>query len=136
VILIERQPIGGLVHVEQLLYQAFRNKAILCSPNTIHRHFHMAYKDYDKRKEQSVELARPYLEYLPFWEECQDRRHDVSDALLMLLWWVKMRQLEHEQKILKEQREQEFQQCKQMPMEEYFDRFRYHPSPGSKLDKQ
>jgi hypothetical protein len=93
-ILIERQPLGGLVHVEQLLYRAFRNKTLLCSPNAVHKHFQMAKGDYDKRKQQSTRIAMPYLENHPVLKTCANRIHDISDSICLVLWWISGKQKE------------------------------------------
>jgi hypothetical protein len=101
VVLIERQPLGGLVHVEQLLYQAFRDKAVLCNPRTIHCHFDMTPNEYERRKEESVEIAEPYVRHLDGWKAADDRQHDIADAVCMLVWWNHQQHLRHLREVRK-----------------------------------
>lgn len=95
-ILIERQPLTGLVHIEQLLFHCFRKKAHLCSPNSMHRHFGLPANDYDGRKIKTVEIAKPYLQHLNTWIET-DRMHDMADAVCMLLFWIHAKQVQFEE---------------------------------------
>ena len=103
VVLIERQPITGLTHVEQLIYHCFRDKAILCSPTKMHTVLGMTRGDYDKRKEESIALAAPYLRDLEAWELYADRRHDISDAMCLILFWTRLQQ--EEKRRIEEQQE-------------------------------
>jgi hypothetical protein len=84
VILIERQPLGGLMHVEQLLYSRYRDKAILCSPNSLHKWMGINILDYDHRKEETVLRAHSYLCQLPHYEK-EERKHDMADAACLLM---------------------------------------------------
>lgn len=86
-VLIEVQPLGGIVHVEALLYAHFRDKATLISPNAVHKHFKLPAKDYEKRKEIVVFKAYPYLEHLVSFRK-HIRKHDMADALCMILYWM------------------------------------------------
>lgn len=89
IILIERQPPAGWVVVEQILYGFFRDKTVLLSPNSVHCFHKFQGLDYDQRKTASEIIATPYLS-----EELQkqvynfDRAHDVSDAILQLLYFL------------------------------------------------
>ncbi len=95
-VLIERQPPTGLVHVEQLLYHFLREKAILLSPNPMHKHFKLpeGEENYPVRKMMTVEIARPHLETVNGWQTCSDRLHDMADALCFVLWWVAQKHAE------------------------------------------
>lgn len=87
VILIEQQPPGGLVHVEQLLFSRYRNKAQLCSPVSLHKWLGIGGLDYEARKERTVARAAPYLNrFSHYWREL--RKHDMADAMCMILFWV------------------------------------------------
>lgn len=87
---IERQPITGLVHVEQLLFGYFRSKSQLISPNSMHKHFGINNLDYDQRKEKTVKIAEPYLENFQGWD--RNRKHDLADALCILLYSLSLEQ--------------------------------------------
>jgi hypothetical protein len=84
-VLIERQPIMGITNVQDLLFQRFRSKVLLVSPNTLHKHFKLS-KDYSVRKEESENLCSEYLSSkLNYTKEY--RKHDISDAMLMILYY-------------------------------------------------
>jgi hypothetical protein len=81
IILIERQPPVGITNVQDLLFTRFRKKVIMISPNTIHAYFSMS-KDYDIRKQQSEKIANEYITIHG------TRKHDIADALLMLIYRI------------------------------------------------
>jgi len=74
VVAIERQPPGGIVHVESLIYERYRHKAVLVSPNQLHRHFMIDHLDYDGRKDEVVKITGLSGE---------GRLHDVADSILI-----------------------------------------------------
>lgn len=80
-IFMERQPPTGLTNVEALLYDHYRDKMDLVSPNRMHAHFRIGHLDYEKRKEKVVEISRDYLGVVPF-----QRKHDIADACCILLY--------------------------------------------------
>jgi hypothetical protein len=85
VILLERQPPGGLLEIQSLLLFKYRRKAQLVSPNSVHAHFTMNHLDYEGRKERSLALARHrHPGTIP---ETSSRWHDVSDAILFAHFW-------------------------------------------------
>jgi hypothetical protein len=87
IILIERQPPVGITNVQDLLFTRFRHKVKLVSPNMIHKYFRMS-KDYDIRKIESEKISFEYLkDSFNFLNNV--RRHDISDATLMLIWYYK-----------------------------------------------
>ncbi len=90
-LLIERQPIQGLNHVEQLLFAAFRNKAVLCSPQLMHRWLGIDRCDRAGRKRATIARATPTLEKFKVFADQPDKREHMSDALCILLWWVEQR---------------------------------------------
>jgi hypothetical protein len=87
-ILIERQPPGPCVAIEQLFFSKYRDKTILISPRSIHCYFGISSLDYDKRKEFTVKMSLSYLS-----QELKDelftfeRSHDVADSICMMLYW-------------------------------------------------
>ena len=89
-ILIERQPPGGFVAVEQLIFSKYRDKCELIAPNSVHKFFHIGGYDYDGRKEKVVEIARGYME-LPLVRaefEGFERKHDMADAICFGIFWL------------------------------------------------
>lgn len=96
VILMERQPPGGLTNIEALLFFIFRNKIKLISPNSVHCHFGFSHLDYEQRKERVVSIASKHIT-LPNIE----RRHDIADAFCMTLYEVQKNQLKfkHDEEI-------------------------------------
>lgn len=89
-ICIERQPLGGLVHVEALIYSRFRAKAQMVSPNAMHHHFGLP-RDYDARKVATVALAAPYLTGFQRELAAMPRVHDVADAVCLCLFYTRAR---------------------------------------------
>ncbi len=89
-ILIEAQPLGGIRDVQALLYDRFREKTQLVSPNAVHKHFDLPAGEYDQRKELVVEIATPYLTHLQTFRRL-NRKHDVSDAVCLILFVMHQR---------------------------------------------
>jgi hypothetical protein len=83
-IIIERQPPVGITNVQDLLFTKFRSKVLLISPNTIHKYFNMS-KEYSTRKTESESIASYYLKNMKRYLN-NVRKHDISDALLMLVY--------------------------------------------------
>lgn len=136
---IERQPLGGLVHVEQLLFGHFRDKAKLISPNAMHKHFDIRMYDYDGRKIQTTRIAEPYLAHMAEFQQ-RERVHDLADAVCILLYSLCAEQREYNAKLAEERKKQEQQQRQQeqlelygppAPVVQFFNQFRYHP-PNAK----
>lgn len=93
-VLLERQPLCGLVHVEALLFNHFRQKVAKVSPNAMHKHFGLS-DDYETRKQQTVAMAHAWLH--DRWTQWE-RRHDVADALVLAAYWAtKERERQHDQ---------------------------------------
>lgn len=84
-ILIERQPPGGISSVEVLLHYIFRDKAILISPVSMHKHFGIGHLDYEQRKERTEVIASKYIKDSTYYERLE-RKHDIADALCMILF--------------------------------------------------
>lgn len=106
VILIERQPPGGLTNIEALLHYIFMEKVRLISPLSIHRHFGIAHLNYEERKERTVSIASKYIKEIPY-----ERQHDIADALCMIIHYNFLVSVH------------------------YFDSFRYRGSVGSDRDE-
>lgn len=88
VILMERQPPGGLTNIEAILFFVFRDKMKLISPNSVHCHFGFGHLDYEQRKERVVSIASKHIA-LPDIA----RKHDIADAFCMILYEVQKNQL-------------------------------------------
>jgi hypothetical protein len=89
IILIERQPPVGITNVQDLIFVKFRSKIFFINPSSVHKHFCMS-KEYSKRKEQSESICKKYLENsLNFTNNI--RKHDISDAMLMVLYYHKIK---------------------------------------------
>jgi hypothetical protein len=89
ILILERQPPVGITNVQDLLFTKFRNKVLLISPNSVHKYFSLN-GDYLTRKEESESIAREYLVDFNKWE-FHNRKHDMSDALLMILYFYKLK---------------------------------------------
>lgn len=90
IILIERQPPVGITNVQDLIFSRFRNKVKLISPNSIHKYFKMTRCEYEVRKLESEKITSIYLEnFKNFNNNC--RRHDISDAMLMIIYYSQTR---------------------------------------------
>lgn len=85
IILLERQPPQGIMNVQDLLFTRFREKVILISPNSIHKYFNMS-KDYDTRKQESENISTLFLNTFRTFNN-NIRKHDISDSLLMVIWY-------------------------------------------------
>jgi hypothetical protein len=85
-ILIERQPPKGFIAVQELIVYRYRNKTILVSPNSIHKHFTMP-KIQTLRKMFTVCMANKRLSKF-FDYENSPRKHDMSDAYCQLMYFL------------------------------------------------
>lgn len=88
VVIVERQPPAGLLSIQSVLYDRFRDKIALLMPQKMHRHFSIHQLDYEGRKEAVCTLARPYLR-----EPCVAklnrlvRKHDIADAVCFAVYY-------------------------------------------------
>ena len=87
-ILIERQPPMGLKDIEALLMSAFRDKTILISPNSMHKHFGISHYDYEQRKEKTVGVATDHIGHI-YDFQAVERKHDIADAVCLVLFYIK-----------------------------------------------
>jgi len=90
-ILIERQPPIGLVGIEQLIFSRWRDKAVLISPNSMHKFFRIGHYDYEQRKVETVRIALKCLDDNSELVEkfgTYERKHDIADTLCMMLFWI------------------------------------------------
>jgi hypothetical protein len=85
VILLERQPPGGLLEIQSLLLFKYRRKAHLVSPNSVHAHFTMNHLDYEGRKERSLCSGASSSSRDDSRDEFSMARHIGRDSVCSLL---------------------------------------------------
>ena len=96
ILLLERQPPIGITNVQDLLFTRFREKVLLISPNSVHKYFGLS-SEYLVRKIESEKIAGEYLTNFKSFTT-NDRKHDISDALLMVLYYYKTKMDSHIEK--------------------------------------
>jgi len=130
-ILIERQPPNGLVVVEQLIFGCFREKSILISPTSVHKFFDIRQLDYEHRKIAVVNIARKYFTDKDYKKLCEyDRKHDICDAVLFTIFWIKKEQDRINSEILLQKRQEAMEKYNEhigMSLDDFFDMYRYIP---------
>ncbi len=90
VLIIEQQPPQGLMNVQDLLFKTFREKVLLIHPASIHTYFGLPKGGlYLERKAKSELIAKSYLSDFQGFDD--ERKHDMSDAMLMLIYYYKKR---------------------------------------------
>jgi len=95
-IIIEKQPPQGFVVVEQLIFSKYRRKTTIISPQSVHKFLNFFDLDYDQRKEMSTKIGDKYLsEALIERTKTFDRRHDISDSICMMLYFIHKKQIEY-----------------------------------------
>lgn len=90
-ILLERQPLQGLVAIEQVIYYRWRFKCSLVSPRSMHKHFMIGYYDYERRKEKTVQIASKVFwndRAIEYYNKCI-RQHDIADSICLMMYWLK-----------------------------------------------
>jgi len=86
-ILIERQPLQGLISVQDLILREYRSKCLLVSPNSMHKYFGINDLDYERRKVSVEKISSKYLS--GFREYCfNTRKHDMADAFCILYFYL------------------------------------------------
>lgn len=137
-VLIERQPISGLVHVEQLLFGKFRSMARLVSPNAMHHWLGINHLTYDQRKIETTRIAKPYLDIFPTWDRAT-RVHDMADSLCILLYTLHVEKIKaREEQLERERLERQatlavvVNKDKTMSVDAFLNQFRYTPPISSK----
>jgi hypothetical protein len=130
-ILIERQPPQGLTVVEQLLFGCFREKSILIAPNSVHKFFGIGHFDYEQRKIASVNLTKNYFTHQLLTQlNGNVRKHDIADAMLFTIFWIRKQKDLMDAEILRKNRElamNKFNKNIGMSLNDWFDVYRYIP---------
>ena len=132
VLLIERQPLQGLVAVQELVLGHYRDKTVLISPNAMHKFYGIDHFTYDGRKTQTVAIAAHLLEHHHEWlgrMQKEERQHDIADAIAQMYFYLAGRQKKDEEAREKEARRKEAE--KLGTLENPFAKFRYKGSPGT-----
>lgn len=122
-ILVERQPpMSPFTAIEQLIFYRYREKTILISPCSVHKHFSINHLDYDKRKEMTVKIAYSKLcgEDIKEKFESYERKHDIGDSIAQLVSWCEKNSYEHRIKI-----QRELQSFRDTDTFKYLESFRY-----------
>ena len=129
-ILIERQPINGLVAVEQIIYYRWRSKCSLVSPRSMHKYFCIGFYDYEQRKQRTMEIVEREV-----WHErairkyhSLERKHDISDSIcIMIFWLAKKREIYLEQKHQEEISKLKMSAFGFVNIDQWFKQFEYTP---------
>lgn len=129
VILVENQPITGIKSVEQLIFNRYRNKVQLISPNRMHKLFHINHLDYDARKVQTEKIARKYLceTLTEELDRLYDRKHDITDSICIMLVWMNDKRTTYIQDIKRERILNNVLVYKNsiLTLNQWFEQFRY-----------
>lgn len=125
-ILIERQPIHGIVGLEQLIFAKYRHKAHLIHPSSMHKHFHIGHMEYDQRKKRTIAIARKKLSpSLLFEFDSLERNHDIGDSICLTIYWLHQ---QHQSYIFEQRRKKSydiFKKSNQLSMNDFFEQFKY-----------
>lgn len=132
-VLIERQPLQGLVHVEQLLFGQFRSITELISPVSMHKYFRIGHLEYDQRKVETEKEALPWLSHLPVWNTAE-RRHDVADAWCLLQFWLHQQRQAQKEKEAATERKARFQKPLALNLQNLC-RLRFNPNLSITADE-
>lgn len=98
VVLVERQPIAGLTDCQLYIYNRYKQTQLI-HPRSVHTHFGMPSKQYEKRKELSTMIAYQILrEHDPLdsvieYLDSAPRKHDLSDAINQAYYWAGIHKL-------------------------------------------
>tara|TARA_Y100000590_G_scaffold344295_1_gene393662 strand:- start:637 stop:1281 length:645 start_codon:yes stop_codon:yes gene_type:complete len=110
VILIERQPLMGIQSVQELIYHSYRDKALLISPQAVHKHLLMKNLNYEERKEKSVNIAWAYLNNQSDFND-NDRKHDMADALCQSIYYLDQQRTKYDHQKKREEIKQNLSTC-------------------------
>jgi len=114
ILLVERQPPGGLGNVEALICYLFRPKIHWISPTSMHKHHMISHLDYEGRKVKTEQIAKKWLGGKVDYDK-EVRKHDMADAMCMIMFWAQPKRDEIDRK----KRQQELRQDLNL------DRFKY-----------
>ena len=139
-ILIERQPPGGFVVVEQLIYSRYRDKCELIAPNSVHKFFKIGMYDYDERKEKVEEIARKKISNPSVLAEFEsfERKHDMADAICFGIFWLSKQHTQYlEEENIKRLKRMAISTGGRVPVgmnfADWLKQFEYRPKKRSKI---
>lgn len=92
-ILIERQPPGGLIAIQEVLAYIFKDKVHKISPRSVHSKLGLSSYDYDNRKIRSERILEEFLTEHKQYGELETfkklkRKHDISDAFCLIKYFT------------------------------------------------
>jgi hypothetical protein len=95
-ILVERQPIGGLIVIQELILNEYRDKVRLVHPRSVHTflgisHFVKLYGKelaYMKRKEWTTIFVEHILRHWNISLASFERKHDICDSFAQLCYYI------------------------------------------------
>lgn len=124
-IILERQPIHGHTAIEQLFFFKYREKAVLIHPRTVHKFFRWSKDiDYEMRKIKSQSIFEYRLDkttrvWLKDIYQNLERKHDVSDAYIQVVYYCNLKNKQYLQGIRKNKL------CQLSSEELFFEKFRF-----------
>jgi hypothetical protein len=90
VVVVERQPPGGILSIQAVLFDRFQSKIVLAAPQTMHKHHGLRGLDYEGRKRAVESIACGLFDdtaCLPMFSKLP-RKHDVADAACYVAWYA------------------------------------------------
>ncbi len=92
-ILIERQPPGGLIAIQEVIAFIFKDKVKIISPRSVHSKLGLNYYSYEGRKIKSEKILMDKLCIQNNTEIINkinsiERKHDISDAYCMIDYFI------------------------------------------------
>lgn len=94
VILIERQPLTGLVSIQELIMREYRDKSFLISPISMLKFFDLLQYKYEDRKVRTERIASKYLSSFKEFV-FNERRHDMADAFCIMYYYIYTKKKEY-----------------------------------------
>jgi hypothetical protein len=88
IILVERQPPGGMESLQNVITFKYSEKVYLIQPTSVHKFLEIGSLSYDDRKLFSEKYADRFLGHLENYQR-EYRKHDMADALCMISFYVK-----------------------------------------------
>lgn len=92
-ILIERQPPGGLIAIQEVLSFIFKDKVKIISPRSVHSKLGLSYYCYNSRKIETEKILKSKIDeqnniVLLNKFDTIKRKHDIADAYCMINYFV------------------------------------------------
>ena len=93
-IIVERQPICGLIVIQELIKYEYGDKVNLVSPNAMHKYLRINNLCYEDRKKRTVAIASEVMsEFREFVFLL--RKHDLADSYCIIKYWVELKKKEN-----------------------------------------